>query len=142
MSFNDSSALLTALLGGHVAVGMATALNAAPHVETGKLRALAISSPKRVTGALASVPTWTELGYKGTWESWRGLIGTKALTVAQVAYWEDVSRRVTENEQFRKFVETADLEPNFMGSVETRKWLAAKYDETKAVMLSLGFAKQ
>ena len=85
---------------------------------------------------------WTEQGYKGTWESWRGLIGTKGMTPAQVAYWEQVSRRVTENEQFRKFVEASDLEIRFMGSAEVRKWLAAQYDDMKAVMATLGYAKQ
>jgi len=85
VSFNESSSLLTALLGGHVAVGMATAINVAPHVESGKLRVLAISAPRRISGALASVPTWTEQGYKGTWESWRGVIGTKG-TIASGVY--------------------------------------------------------
>jgi putative tricarboxylic transport membrane protein len=141
VSFNESSALITALLGGHVAVGMATAINTTQHVESGKLRVLAISAPKRVTGVLASVPTWAELGYKGTWESWRGLIGTKGITAAQIAYWEDVSRRVTENPQFRKFVESGDLEPRFMASVEVRKWLAAQYEDMKSIMLSLGYTK-
>lgn len=141
VSFNDSSALITAILGGHVAAGMATAINAAQHVEGGKLRVLAISATKRVPGALASAPTWTELGYKGTWESWRGLIGTKGITAAQVAYWEEVAKRVTENEQFRKFVESGDLEPRFMGTVEVRKWLTAQYDEMKTIMQSLGYVK-
>jgi putative tricarboxylic transport membrane protein len=141
VSFNESSALITAMLGGHVTVGMATAINTTQHVESGKLRVLAVSAPKRITGALANVPTWTELGYKGTWESWRGLIGTKGLTAAQVAYWEDVAKRVTENPQFRKFAESGDLEPKFMGSVEVRKWLGAQYDDMKAIMLSLGYTK-
>jgi putative tricarboxylic transport membrane protein len=121
---------------------MATAINTTQHVEGGKLRVLAISAPKRITGVLANVPTWTELGYKGTWESWRGLIGTKGLTAAQTAYWEDVAKRVTENEQFRKFAESGDLEPKFMGSVEVRKWLAAQYNDMKAIMLSLGYTKE
>ena len=142
VSFNESSALITALLGGHVTVGMATAINTTQHVESGKLRVLAVSAPKRVTGALANAPTWAELGYKGTWESWRGLIGTKGITAAQVAYWEDVAKRVTENPQFRKFVESGDLEPRFMGSVEVRKWLAAQYDDMKSIMLSLGYTKE
>jgi putative tricarboxylic transport membrane protein len=142
VSFNESSALITALLGGHVAAGMATAINTTQHVENGKLRVLAISAPRRVSGVLANVPTWTELGYKGTWESWRGLIGTKSLTAAQTAYWEDVAKRVTENPQFRKFVESGDLEPKFMGSVEVRKWLAAQYDDMKSIMLSLGYTKE
>ncbi len=141
ISFNESSALITAMLGGHVAVGMATAINTTQHVESGKLRVLAVSAPKRITGALAGVPTWTELGYKGTWESWRGLIGTKGMTAAQVAYWEDVAKRVTENPQFRKFAESGDLEPKFMGSAEVRKWLAAQYDDMKTIMLSLGYTK-
>lgn len=141
VSFNESSALITALLGGHVAVGMATAINTTQHVESGKLRVLAVSAPRRISGVLANVPTWTELGYKGTWESWRGLIGPRGMTTAQVAYWEDVSKRVTENPQFRKFVESGDLEPKFMGAVEVRKWLAQQYDDMKSIMLSLGYTK-
>jgi len=141
VSFNESSALVTALLGGHVAAGMATAINATQHIDGGKLRVLAVSAPKRISGALANVPTWTELGYKGTWESWRGLIGTRGMTAAQVAYWEEVSKRVTENEQFRKFAESGDLEPKFMGSVEVRKWLAVQYDDMKSIMVSLGYTK-
>lgn len=142
VSFNESSALITALLGGHVAVGMATASNTLPHVESGKLRVLAVSAPKRVPGALAGVPTWSELGYKGTWESWRGLIGTRGLTPAQIAYWENVAKRTTEHPEFRKFVEGADLEPRFMGAAEVRKWLAVQYDDMKAIMAKLGYAKE
>ena len=141
VSFNESSALITAMLGGHVVAGMATASNTAQYVESGKLRVLAVSAPKRLPGAFANVPTWTELGYKGTWESWRGLIGPKGMSAAQVAYWEEVCMRVTANEQFRKFAESGDLEPRFMGTQEVRKWLAVQYEDMKLIMLSLGYAK-
>lgn len=141
VSFNESASLATAILGGHVEVGMATVINVAPHVETGKLRLLAISAPKRVSGPLASVPTWPELGYKGVWESWRGLIGTKGMTPEQVAYWEGVAQRVAKDADFRKFVENNKLEVNFKGSAEVRKWLEGQYHDLKSVMTSLGYAK-
>lgn len=76
VSFNSTSDAVIALLGGHVDVMSGGTVQIAPHVESGKLRVIAVTSSKRMTGPLASGPTWPELGYKGVFENWRGVIGT------------------------------------------------------------------
>jgi tripartite-type tricarboxylate transporter receptor subunit TctC len=55
---------LTDLLGGRVDMYIAVPSTAAPHIETGKLRALATTGAKR-TGAMPNVPTIAESGYPG-----------------------------------------------------------------------------
>jgi tripartite-type tricarboxylate transporter receptor subunit TctC len=50
-------------LGGQIAANVSVMSNALPHIQSGKLRALAISSAKRNT-ALLSVPTFAEVGVK------------------------------------------------------------------------------
>ncbi len=67
---------LTDVVGGHVATMLVNVISARPHTGTGKLRALAVSSRKRIE-ALPDVPTVTEAGY-GDYEAlqWFGLFAT------------------------------------------------------------------
>ena len=65
---------MTDLLGGHISLLFPTMTIALPHVNAGKLRALAVIAPKRST-ALPDVPTMAEAGYPGvTMTSWYGVI--------------------------------------------------------------------
>jgi len=72
---------------GHVPVTMATYALWAPHLASGRLRALAVTSPKRMT-QLPDVPTLIESGVPGfTAEAWWGVLapaGTPAPIVARM----------------------------------------------------------
>ena len=72
------------------------------------MRVLAMSGPKRLWGLYAEVPTWKEAGVDMTASGWRGVLGPKALPPAQVAYWEEVLRKVTQTPEWKR-----DLEQNF-----------------------------
>ncbi|MDD0837620.1 tripartite tricarboxylate transporter substrate binding protein [Curvibacter sp. HBC61] len=65
---------ITDLLGGQVPVMYADMVAALPHIQAGKLRALAVGSPKRVS-VTPDVPTVAEQGF-GSFEavSWGGLL--------------------------------------------------------------------
>lgn len=141
VSFNSTSDAVTALLGGHVDVMSGGTVQIVPHVESGRLRVIAVTSSKRMTGALASGPTWPELGYKGVFENWRGVIGTKGMTPEQTAYWEGVLRSVVQSDEFRKYAERNQWDDTFKGSAEMRKFLENQYGELKGVMGFLGLAK-
>src|SRR5262245_40365086 len=77
--FKGSAEAVTAILGGHLDLVSTGAGNAAPHMEVGKLRVLAVSSGLRLPGAMASVPTWKEQGVDLVYGSWRSIIGPKGL---------------------------------------------------------------
>ena len=141
VSFNSTSDAVTALLGGHVDVMSGGTVQISPHVESGKLRVIAVTSSKRMTGALASAPTWPELGYKGVFENWRGVIGTKGMTAEQTAYWEGVLRSVVQSDEFRKYAERNQWDDTFKGAAEMRTFLDGQYGELKSVMAFLGLAK-
>ena len=55
--FGSGGESMTALLGGHVGLVVTPSANLIPHMQSGRLRVLG-SAPKRIPGALASVPTW------------------------------------------------------------------------------------
>ena len=141
VAFNSTGEGVTALLGGHVDVLSGGTVQIAPHVESGKMRVLAVTSSKRLSGPLAVAPTWPELGYKGVMENWRGVIGTRGLTPEQIAFWESVFKRSVESEQFRKLAEKNQWESGYRNAADTRKFMESEYDELKGVMTFLGLAK-
>lgn len=67
---------LTDVIGGRVSVMLVNVISARPHIDAGRLRALAVSSRKRAE-ALPNVPTVSEAGY-GDYEAlqWFGLFAT------------------------------------------------------------------
>lgn len=126
-------------MGGHIDVSVSPLAQVLPHLESGKMRVLGVSAPRRKPGTLASVPTWPEQGYKnGTYETWRALIAPKDITPAQVAYWEDVMRKVVNSDDFKKAAEKHQWDVDFKGAAETRKHFDEEYAATRKVMTYLG----
>ncbi|MDB5812759.1 MAG: hypothetical protein JWN94_4881 [Betaproteobacteria bacterium] len=140
--FNSSAEAVTALLGGHVDVISAGTVQVAPFVASGKLRVLAVSAPRRMTGPLAAAPTWPELGLKGVMENWRGVIGAKNITAEQIRFWDNTFQRITSSEAFRDYAQKNQWEITYRGADESRRFMAEQYDELKPVMTELGLARK
>lgn len=72
--YKGTGQAITALLGGHIQLIWATIPPALPHIKSGRLKALAVGSPKRAS-ALPNVATTEQLGYKGVEAaSWFGML--------------------------------------------------------------------
>ena len=65
------------LVGGRINLSFATIISSQPHVNAGRLRALAVSQPKRAP-AMPDVPTLQEAGVKVAVVNWYGLVAPKA----------------------------------------------------------------
>jgi putative tricarboxylic transport membrane protein len=141
IGFNSTGEAFTALLGGHVDVANGGTANAVSLVESGKLRVLTVTSAKRMQGPLAAAATWPELGYKGVFDNWRGVIGVKGMTPQQTAYWEDVLKRVAGSEEFQQYAAKNQWENSYRGPGEASKFMERQYGELKSVMTFLGLAK-
>jgi tripartite-type tricarboxylate transporter receptor subunit TctC len=72
--YKGSAPALADLLGGQLAFMFDTVITSVPHVRAGKLRAFAVSSPKRAS-SLPDVPTMQEAGYAGfDLSQWQGVL--------------------------------------------------------------------
>ena len=139
-AFKGGGETVTATLGGHTDVLITSVSTSVPHIESGKMRGIAVSSGKRLGGALATVPTWQELGYQSS-GSWKGIMGPKAMTPAQVAFWEDVMRKAASSDEMRQYADQNQWLIEYKGSAETRKWLDQEAAALKVVMVELGLTK-
>ena len=139
--FNGGADSITAALGGHVDMVVTPTATALPHVQAGRLRFLAITAPRRLPGAFASVPTWKDAGANVAISNWRAIVGPRGMTQPQVAYWENVLARVVASDEWKQMLERDSLENDFLKSGETRSQLKVEQDELKAVMGDLGLVK-
>lgn len=139
--FQSVSQGVTALIGGHVDVISTAASNLAAHHVAGRIRIIGLTAPRRYTGALAAVPTWREQGIAVEVDNLRGIIGPKAMTPAQVAYWESAFARMVGTAEWKSHLDQNQWNENFAGAQASRKILAQQYDEMRAGLAALGMAK-
>ncbi len=83
--YKGGSLNVNALIGGETQVNFSTISTALPHVKTGRLRALAVSTAVRAAAA-PEVPTIAEAGVKGyEYSSWIGLLAPAKTPPAIIA---------------------------------------------------------
>lgn len=133
---------LTALLGGHIDVMVGAPANLLPHLEQGKVRVIGISAPQRQGGRLAGLPTLKEQGMDAVFFSWRGFIGPKGLTPAQIAFWERAFARAVESEEWKQDLEKNAWTGDYLTSAETRRHLDAEHALLARMLEELGLVKR
>ena len=99
------------LIGGHLDVMPQTILSAAPHIKSGRLRALAVTTSKR-NDAWPDVPTVSESGLKG-YESlaWYGLVGPAKLPQPVLAKISGAAIKATRSSEVQDTLRRQGAEP-------------------------------
>jgi putative tricarboxylic transport membrane protein len=140
-AFKGGGETTTAVLGGHADVQITSVSTSVPHVTSGQMRVIAISSSQRLGGIMATVPTWQELGYQSS-GSWKAVMAPKGITPAQIAFWEEVMRKSAASDEIRQYAEQNQWLLEFKGAAETKKWLDEEYAALKVIMTELGLVRQ
>ena len=136
-----SANAVTMLLGGHVDASITTPSAVQGMGTGGKLRALGIMAPKRIAGVYADTPTWTELGFPVVVDTWRGLVGPKDLSADEIAFWDELLRKVVGSPAWKKSLEQNLQQDNYLNSAQTRKLFDQEYAQYKSVLSDLGMLK-
>jgi putative tricarboxylic transport membrane protein len=90
---------------------------------------------------LAEVPTWREQGYDAVVSNWRSMIGPRGMTDMQIAYWEEVLRRLTETEEWKRELDNNYWTSDYRTSAETRRFMEQDNAVVRAFLTELGLAK-
>lgn len=137
----SSADSIAAVLGGHIDLAVVTPSNAVPHVQAGRLRALGVAAPQRMHGALAGVPTWKEQGVAAVSANWRGVIGPKNMSAAQIQFWETTFSQLVQTPDWENDLEVNGRTAEFLASLDAKRYYDEQFIELRAVLASLGLAK-
>jgi putative tricarboxylic transport membrane protein len=140
--FRGGGEVMTALLGGHVDIVAAAPSSMLPHYESGAVRIIGVSSPRRLGGAFATVPTIREQGVNVVSANWYNLVGPPKMTPAQVAFWESVFEKATATEEWKKEVERNVWDDSFVKGKELLRTLQEQEKQLAEVLSAMGQAKQ
>jgi len=132
---------VTALLGGHIDAHTGTPSSVVRMVQAGQIRVIGVLAPRRLSGPYADTPTWSEQGVKAVMDTWRGVIGPRGMTPAQIAWWDGVLAKVVATAAWKEALEQNTWEANYLNSAQTRKQFEDEHAEYRAILLELGMIK-
>jgi tripartite-type tricarboxylate transporter receptor subunit TctC len=109
--YRGAGPALTDALSGQYQLSLWTPLAAAPYVRNGRLRALAVTGPRR-TPALPEVPTFAEAGMPDyEHKAWQGVFASAGTPPAIVERLAASIRRMMEQPAIRRKLEEAGTDP-------------------------------
>jgi putative tricarboxylic transport membrane protein len=137
IAFKGGGEAVPAIIGGHVKVGASGLGEFAEHIRSGKMRALAVSSPTRMDG----IPTLKEQGIDVVFGNWRGVWGAPGITSAQREALIKQVKAGTETREWKAMLEKMGWTPVFISGDEFGKYVDDESASLGALIDSLGLRK-
>ena len=131
--YKGTAPALAALLAGEVELMCDNLGVSLQHVKAGKLRALAVASPKRVA-ALPDVPALAEKlpGFEAV--AWFGIVGPPAMPAAIAEKIAAAVKEALQHPDVRKRLATASAEPMGLTPAETAEYMKAETERWATVI--------
>jgi tripartite-type tricarboxylate transporter receptor subunit TctC len=127
----------TEVLGGHADLWASTIGPATPHIKSGKIRPLAVTSVKRHE-YFPDVPTLKELGYDVEYYLWIGLFAPKGTPAPIVKVLRDATRQAVQDPEFRAALEKLSAPAAYQDADEFKPWLDADAARLAEVIKRIG----
>jgi putative tricarboxylic transport membrane protein len=135
--FKGANESVTAVLGGHIDVVIATMSVLDPHLAAGKLRPIAVAAPQRLAGQYADIPTWKEQGLDVVEGNWRGVVGAKNLGPEQVAFWSGRLAEIVKKEEWKASLVRNSWDADFRIGADAQNFLDTQYQELASTLAVL-----
>lgn len=127
------------LLGGHLPVGVNGYAEFQAQIEAGKLRALGISSPKRLPGV--NIPTFAEQNIKVEIANWRGVFGAPGITAAQQKDLTDTIDRMVRAPAWQETLKKNNWADFYLSGDAYAKFVAEENTRVTGVLKDIGLVK-
>ncbi|MBD9473475.1 tripartite tricarboxylate transporter substrate binding protein [Achromobacter sp. ACM01] len=134
--YQGSAPAIMGLLAGDVQATTVAYAELQQHVETGKLRTLAVMAPKRLDN-LPSVPTMKEKGADLQFSVWRGIGLPKATPADAVEKWRAAARQVAQSQDFQALMRKQNLTPSYADQPQFTADVARQEEAFKALVPKL-----
>lgn len=134
--YQGSSPAIMGLMAGDVKATTVAYAELRQHVETGKLKTLAVMSAQRLP-AIPQVPTFKERGHDLQFSVWRGIGLPKGAPEEALAAWREVARKVYETPAFQKSLVSQNLTLAWADTPEFTADIARQNEAFKTLMKKL-----
>ncbi len=136
VAFRGGGEATAAILGGNVTVGGSGYSEFAEYINTGKMRALAVTSETRLKGI--DVPTLKEQGINVVLGNWRGVYGAAGITPEQRKALTEMVVKATKSKAWAESMEKNNWTPALMTGPAFDKFVDDEFASLRAVMVKSG----
>jgi putative tricarboxylic transport membrane protein len=136
--FDSARDVVADVGGGNADVGVITAASAVPELEAGQVRAIAVSSPARLTRAYARTPTWREQGVDCVIGSWRGVAAAGDITADHIAFWQEILSRAVATQEWKAELDRHFWTGMYLDGPALAGHLRREHDEMTELLGELG----
>ena len=134
VAFRGGGEAVAAILGNNVTVGGSGYSEFAPHIESGKMRAIGVTSPQR----LKNVPTLKEQGLNVEIGNWRGVYGAAGINPAQRKALTELIVKATKTKAWAEALDKNDWTPALLTGPAFDEFVDREFASLRATMVKAG----
>ncbi len=136
VAFRGGGEATAAILGGNVTVGGSGYSEFSQYIETGKMKAIGVTSAARLKGI--AVPTLKEQGIQVEIGNWRGVYGAPGITPAQRKALTDAVVAATKTKSWAEALEKNNWTPALLAGDAFEKFVDDDFASLRATMVKSG----
>jgi putative tricarboxylic transport membrane protein len=136
--FKGGGEAVAAIIGGHVTAGISGLSEFAPHIKSGKMRALAVSSPRKIEG----IPTLKEQGVDVELSNWRGIWAAPGITPAQRDELVRTVERAVKSPSWQESLKKQDWDDFYLAGDAFGKYVEAENKRLGDILAQLALGKK
>ena len=134
--FRGGGEATAAILGGNVTVGGSGYSEFQQYIESGKMRAIAVTSAARLKGI--NIPTMKEQGFDVVIGNWRGVYGGPSITPEQRKTLIDMIVKATKTKSWAESLEKNNWTPALQTGKEFEDFVDREFASLRATMVKAG----
>ena len=132
VAFSGGGESLSAILGGQVSVGVNGLAEFAPHIQSGALRPLAISSAERLPGL--DLPTLREQGVDVVFENWRSVVAPPGIDAAHRQRFEAAIEAMVHSAPWREMLRRYRWLDRYLAGAEFERFVEAEERRVRDIL--------
>ena len=136
VAFRGGGEAVAAILGNNVSVGGSGWSEFQQYIESGKMRAIAVTSPTRLKGI--DVPTMKEQGFNVEIGNWRGVYAAPGITPAQAKALADMVVKATKSKAWAEAMEKNAWTPALLTGKDFADFVDREFASLRATMVKAG----
>lgn len=136
VAFRGGGEAVAAILGNNVTVGGSGYSEFAQYIDSGKMRAIAVTSAQRLKGI--NVPTLKEQGIDVEIGNWRGVYGAPGITDAQRKALTDMILKAVKSKAWAEAMDKNAWTPALMTGKEFDDFVDREFASLRATMVKAG----